>query len=211
MNRRYIYIFSIVFVVYLSCNLNEASHKIKINKATTDTLVKMNVDSVQFMIGKKPPQWELKILDDKILHLSELDKKFILIEFWGVGCGACVIADKALHELDSIYKSKDLKILGIVVPDQYDTFYKDWMKKYCQGIPFYDTSSCFEKYVKWYKEKYYIKQSITLIDNGIVSIDYRVKAYPTFFLINKEGIVVYAQTGFSENIKNEIINYIETK
>ncbi len=64
--------------------------------------------------NKRAPDFTVKDLDGKILHLESLaGKKVVWINFWGLRCGPCVRELPALQKLYSKYGPKGLLIVGV--------------------------------------------------------------------------------------------------
>lgn len=122
-------------------------------------------------IGEMAPDWELADIDGNKYHLSDYKGKFVLLEFWAVGCGACIKSVKAINRLDSLYKNKGLKVIGI-----------ESAQKANEGQTI--------KFINDYDFKY-----LTLFEGKVVAENYEVKAFPSVFLINKMGKIVYANIG----------------
>ena len=140
----------------------------------------------QSQIDKQLSNWKLKDLEGNEYELSDYAGDLILLEFWGTGCGACVKAARDVCFIDSVYKPKGLEVIGIES----------------------DGRSNLEQ-IKNFKQDYNFNY-LTLIGGKEISEKYRVRAYPTFFLIDKSGKIIYAHIGFFYgNKKDELITIIE--
>lgn len=65
-------------------------------------------------VGKPAPNFELKDLEGRPLHLTELvGKKVVWLNFWGLRCGPCVRELPVLEKLYKTYKDKGLLIIGL--------------------------------------------------------------------------------------------------
>lgn len=65
------------------------------------------------LIGKKAPMWTLNDKDDHSVSLSDLKSKVLLINFTGIGCGACQSAIPFLKELSIKYPNGDFEHIAI--------------------------------------------------------------------------------------------------
>ena len=121
----------------------------------------------------KAPDWELPLLDSNVISLSSFKGKFVLLDFWFIGCGACVESIPILNELQKKHEKEDFEIIGV------NCFSNniEKIKEYCstQGMNYKNI---------WNGEK--------------ICDDYKVKAAPVFYLIDKEGKIVYSQIGHDE-------------
>lgn len=141
---------------------------------------------VQSQIDKQASDWKLKDTEGKEYQFTDYYGKFILLEFWGTGCGACAKAAKDVCYIDSLYKNKGLEVIGI------------------EG----DGRSNLDQ-IKKFKQDYNLNY-LTLIGGKDISKKYGVRAYPTFFLIDKSGKIIYAHLDFFYgNKKEELIALIE--
>jgi hypothetical protein len=55
-------------------------------------------------VGQPAPNWTLPQISGDSLSLSNLRGKFVLLDFWFVGCGACVMSIPTLNEIQENYK-----------------------------------------------------------------------------------------------------------
>ncbi|MFA5327798.1 MAG: TlpA disulfide reductase family protein [Prolixibacteraceae bacterium] len=134
-------------------------------------------------VGDMVPGWKLPIVNSQdSLKITDLKGNLVLIEFFFPGCGACV---KAIPDMNNLYKSyqdKGLKVYGIEFSKSNDKGLHDYLKKYDYLHPVLHTG-------------------------GEVAKRYGVNSAPTYFLIDKNGKVVYKSIGF-KNI-DEIIKVVE--
>ena len=128
------------------------------------------------------PAWELSSLTDEKISLKNLKGKLVLIDFFYKSCYPCRLAIPALQSLSEKYKSKGLQVIGI---DPYD-------KK--------------EELIHFLS-----KQGVTysvLLNGKDAAKDYRVSGYPTMYLIDKTGKIIFVQVGYgkdTEHILDELI------
>lgn len=75
-------------------------------------------------IGKIAPDFTLKTPEGKLIKLSELRGKYILIDFWASWCGPCRQENPNVVKLYNRFKDKGFDILGVSL-DRDST---DWVK-----------------------------------------------------------------------------------
>jgi len=137
------------------------------------------------MAGKIAPDWILKDIDYKNVKLSELNRKVLLIQFTGVGCGPCHNSIPFLKQLVEDYKTKDFEFISI----------ETWSNN-IEGLKRYKQKNGFNfKFLKSTDE---------------VSKLYEVSSVPTFFIIDGNRIIRRVINGYSKGITdNEIKESIE--
>jgi peroxiredoxin len=149
-------------------------------RVSNQDLIKRVKAKADVNIGKKAPNWSLPSIGGDSIQLSRLKGSLVLLEFWFPYCGGCILAIPEINTLQDVYLDKGLKIYGI-----------EFAKSNGNGL---------DDYIK--------KQNIlypTLHTGKYVADNYGVTAAPTFFLIDKKGIILYSSVGFN---KNELIKAI---
>ena len=136
------------------------------------------------LINTEAPGWELPDLSGKIHTLDEFSDKLLLLEFWFVGCGGCHRSIPFLNQVKQRYDPARFDVVGINFV--YNTE-KEQLKEYVKnsGMEF-----------------------LVLDMGALTAIDYKTSAGPTILLI-KDGIIVHAVEGYSDEIKAELTEMIE--
>ncbi len=130
------------------------------------------------------PNWSLVSLDNKTIKLSDFKGDIVLIDFFYKSCYPCMLALPALQDLHERYYDKGLRIIGI---DPFDTKEKDDIANFLS------------------------KRGVTytvLLGGKDVAGEYHVSGYPTIYLIDKNGKILFTQVGYgeeTEKILEEII------
>lgn len=128
----------------------------------------------------------LQDLNGKDHMLKDYKGKYLLLDFWSVACGPCMMAMPELRQLDSIAKAKML-----VVSISMDTKKEIWKK-----------GSLSEK-ISW----------LNLSDGkGMTGIAarYGVSGIPHYVVISPEGVVLNSWTGYSEGLLQQKLKpYLE--
>lgn len=143
----------------------------KVKKACVDgskvTLVKdSDVETTGGnQVGMKAPLFNIKSIDGESIDLNSMKGKYVLLDFWGTWCGPCKGEIPKLKEIYEKYSNKNFIMIGIANDkmDALQTFIK--------------TND-----IKW-------KQIIQETDKNIIRL-FKVKEYPTTFLINQEGRII---------------------
>lgn len=122
-------------------------------------------------VGSIAPAWTVPSLEDATSEidlphlLQQSDAKLVLLEFWISHCGYSIAAVHTLNAISQRYK-ESLKIVA-VNPDDDALTMKLFQKNFSPGYPLF-------------------------LDKSGVAQQYGVSFYPTVFLINREGRIVYA-------------------
>lgn len=121
--------------------------------------------------------WQLSFFNsDDSIQLSNLKGNVVLLEFWIKNCGYCIAAVPKLNALLERYKGKKLQVIGINTHDTKDDINNFYKKNQPKFKTVYD-------------------------NNGKVTTDYGVEAFPTVVLIDKNGVVLYAGSFDQEQLE----------
>lgn len=140
---------------------------------TKGTTAPVKVDKSQFKLAKEisSPTW---INSDKI-NWSDLRGKVVVVDFWTFACYNCKNTLPYKKDWYSKYADKGLVILGVHTPEL--SFEKDVANV--------------RQAVKDYEIKYPVA-----IDGDFANWNrYNVYAWPTWFIVDKEGYIRYSHVG----------------
>lgn len=134
-------------------------------------------------IGTKMPSFIATDLLGNKINSVDLLGKTIVINFWFIGCPPCVKEIPDLNKLVDQYKDRDdIVFLGLAT----------------------DTPPRLKKFLDRLQFDYQIfSESLPIAE------DFLVAAYPTNFVIDKQGIIQYAHTGLNDHTLDEIANSIK--
>ncbi len=140
---------------------------------------------VEELMNKPAPDFSLNKLDGTTLNLSSLKGKVILVNFWATWCGPCLAEMPSLNALYAKFKRSDVEVIAISIDEKKDTI-TSFLKKFSFDFP--------------------------IVHDPELNIanSYKVFAYPTTFLIDKNGILQKKYIGEQDWIKEEIILEIKT-
>ena len=116
--------------------------------------------------GVLAPDFTLDTLDGKKVTLSELRGKIVIIILWATWCPPCRAEMPALENAYEQYKDSEVIILGLNVTNQ-------------------DSERDIPSFVK----EFGLTFPILLDRDGSVSTLYQLKALPTTYFVNREGII----------------------
>ncbi len=120
----------------------------------------------------KAPNFSLKTSDGKVVELSKLKGKTVVVNFWATWCGPCRAEIPGFLEVYSKYKSKGLEIVGISL-DQ-----GGWAD------------------VNPFVKKFNITYPVVLGDDKVARLYGNIDAIPTTFIVDKTGSIVKQHVGY---------------
>ena len=125
-------------------------------------------------IGEKATDWKLPLLNSNdSIQLSSLSGNLVLLEFWFPYCRGCVKSIPDINQIMDSYKEKGLKIYGIEFGQSNDKGLNDYVQKQKINYP-------------------------TLHTGKNVAQEYGIDAAPTFYLIDKKGLILYTSVGLDK-------------
>jgi thiol-disulfide isomerase/thioredoxin len=125
------------------------------------------------------PEWELPSLTDEMVSLDDLRGKLVLIDFFYKSCYPCMQALPALQALHMKYKDQGLIIVGIDPYDKKEDDIAAFLAK--RGVSY-----------------------TVLLEGKDVAKEYRVSGYPTIFLIDKTGKIIFTQVGYGKGTEETL-------
>lgn len=130
--------------------------------------------------GTPAPNWSLPTLAGDTMRLANLKGKVVLVDFFYKSCAPCCAALPILQSLHEKYKDRGVVVVGI---DPYDDPVKDEMATFLakRGITY-----------------------TVLFSDHELSKAYRVHAFPTLFILDRDGKIVETHTGFSKEMGTEL-------
>lgn len=131
--------------------------------------------------SKKPlaPDFALPSIEGKIVTLSQLRGKVVLLDFWATWCAPCRMAIPHLNNLYRAHRERDLEIIGLSL----DKGSPEMLKRFSVGMA--------------------IEYTIVMADDKVVK-DYGISPIPTTYLIDRNGSITNKWVGFSQNLMSTI-------
>jgi|TARA_R110000737_G_scaffold17130_1_gene34618 thiol-disulfide isomerase/thioredoxin len=130
------------------------------------------------------PNWELLSLTDEKISLKSLQGQLVLIDFFYKSCYPCMQALPALQALHEKYKSKGLRIIGIDPYDKKEDDIAAFLAK--RGVTY-----------------------TVLLGGKDAAKDYHVSGYPTMYLIDKTGKIIFTQVGYGKDVEDTLDEIIK--
>jgi len=130
-------------------------------------------------VGMSAPNFTRKDQYGKTIKLSDYRGKLVILDFWGSWCGACRQSHPHLKQLYAAYKNKGLEIIGIANENVHG-----------EKTPLSKSKAAWLAAIK----KDDVNWVHVLNDEGTGDLDivqaYQVGAYPTKFLLDRDGKVI---------------------
>ncbi|MBN1273521.1 MAG: redoxin domain-containing protein [Candidatus Aminicenantes bacterium] len=121
--------------------------------------------------AKEPaPDFEVTSLDGQKLHLADLKGKVVVLNFWFIGCAPCRVEIPGLNKLTEEFKDEKVVFIAFAM----------------------DPAEALEKYLKDHPFTYKI-----IPDASKTASIYKVEAFPTHVIIDKQGKIAYRLVGGS--------------
>lgn len=125
--------------------------------------------------GAMAPDFTLKSLDGKTYQLSEFKGKKVLVYFFAPWCSICQYSGDNLNDLRAARTDEELEILVVGLSYEFPAEVQDFANELQLTMPVL----------------YGTEQQIQ---------DYKIKGYPTYYVIDEEGRVTHRSIGYSTEI-----------
>lgn len=171
---------------------NQSNHSFK----TPDSFVAKGVHINEFVIqsedvvskltsGAKVPEWRFETNKSGKLSSTDQPYRLVLFDFYYQGCYPCLKAIPFLNKLNKKYdlNGKGLLVVGINNIDPVDERFYDFVKK---------------------KQ---IQYALAVSPNKL-NEEFKVSGYPTIFLMNNRGELIYSSEGYGEQLEVELESII---
>jgi cytochrome c biogenesis protein CcmG/thiol:disulfide interchange protein DsbE len=121
-------------------------------------------ESSTAVVGNAAPDFQLQNLDGQSITLSSLKGKPVLINFWATWCGPCASEMPYLQKINNEWSDKGLVVLAI-----------NWGESASQVGQFLQANN--------------LSLQVLLDTKKAAAEKYGVRAFPTTFFIDKDGII----------------------
>jgi peroxiredoxin len=139
----------------------------------SESEVKESIEGVNLLVsasvGASAPDFELQNLTNETYALSEMRGKIVVLNFWATWCEPCKIEMPFFEDLHSTGRT-DLDIWAINFDEP-------------------------PQQVQNFVEEYKLSFPILLDPGGLVQDLYRVRGYPTTFVVDEGGIIRFHHIG----------------
>jgi thiol-disulfide isomerase/thioredoxin len=137
---------------------------------------KQSAETGLLAVGSDAPGWELRDPDGTVHKLSDQKGKLVLMDFWATWCGPCKLAMPGVQKLHEKHKDH-VRVFGVNFAESGDP--------------------------AGYMQKKNFTYTLLLKAEDVAS-DYKVSGIPAFYLLDGEGKVLYAATGYSPQMEKTL-------
>ena len=131
------------------------------------------------LLDKPAPDFTLEDLDGDSVILSSFRGYVVLLDFFATWCGPCRAAIPHIKEIHDQFKGQ--KFVSISID------YRESKSK-----------------VKSFAEQYHMDWIVVIDPDGKVFEQYQVTGIPTFFILDKNGVIRFVQVGFTKGVADKI-------
>jgi peroxiredoxin len=140
--------------------------------------------------GEKPPAFSfpqsLWANTDKPIKIEELRGKVVLLELWRANCKHCQEAAPMVERYAEQFKPQGLQVVGVHCSAEKGTIEYDW-----NGV-------------KKAMQTYGIKYPVAFDEKRAVFDLFKAQKFPSFFVIDRQGIIRYAHEGMTPALQQEL-------
>ena len=124
------------------------------------------------------PDFTLPRLDGSSVTLSGLRGKGVIMDFWATWCGPCRMSTPSLEAIYREHKDRPVTVLLVNAGETAD------------------------EVRKWAKQRF--TAPILLDTAGVVRRQYGISGIPKLFVINQQGQIVYAHSGYGGGLEQSL-------
>ena len=134
---------------------------------------------------KTPPDLQLKSLQGEAVNLSTFKGTVVLVNFWASWCPPCVHEMPSMQQLDDHFKGRPFEILAVNMAESQQT-----VKTFLE-------------------EKVNVRFPILMDTDGAALKRWKVFAFPTSYVIDKQGKISLALFGSINWMEEDVVKKIE--
>ena len=116
-------------------------------------------------LGEPAPNFQLPDLNGRLVTLSDLRGKVVLLNFWATWCGPCRVEMPAMEQLYQTFLPKDFEILAVSID--------------AQGVAV----------TRPFQQEYHLTFPILHDADYRIGLIYGARSIPMTFLIDRQGVV----------------------
>jgi len=135
------------------------------------------------LVGKQAPDFVLRSQDGRNLRLSEYRGQVVLVNFWARWAGDSRKEMPALTRINATYQRAGLVVLGVSVDED-------------------------QRRAGEFAESMGASYPILFVTDDSVGRDYQLQKMPMTILVDREGVVRYANTGFKRGDEDAYLDHI---
>ena len=129
------------------------------------------------------PNFQSTLLSGAPAQLSDYRGKIVVMEFWATWCGTCRSTLPSLEKLHRVYRGRNVQFLLVNLGEEP------------------------EKIRKFLKNKY--ECPVVLDGSQMIARQYGVSGIPALFIIDSQGRLRYAKSGYRGGLEKELSKLLE--
>lgn len=137
-------------------------------------------ERIDWQVGDTMQITSFRTLQNDSFHLSNSPQDIYLFDFWYTSCFPCVRAIPQNNRLDSVLRQNNSQLLGVTVHHQSDSF------------------------LNAFAEKRNINYDLLVVDSENHPPEFPILGYPTYILVNRQGIILYIESGAGEKYDKKL-------
>ncbi len=138
----------------------------------------LNSEVIPEISRRASPDFALSDLGGKKLSLSQYRGKVVLLDFWAVDCGGCVVEVPWYVEFDQRYRDKGLVVIGV---DMYNEA---------------------PDYIRSFMSKMHMQYAVA-IGNDSIGNQFHADSLPKTLLIDRRGLIAVSHVGIVDKASFE--------
>jgi cytochrome c biogenesis protein CcmG, thiol:disulfide interchange protein DsbE len=138
--------------------------------------------------GKKAEDFAMD-LNGKPVHLSDLQGKVVVLNFWATWCPPCIAETPSLNQLQKYISSRNGVIVGVAA-DEDQAVYEKFLR---------DNDVIFSSY----------RDPGTRDEHSPIALEYGTSMYPETYIINRKGVIVRKIIGTQDWNSPEFLAYFD--
>ena len=142
-------------------------------------------------VDKPAPSWSLHDLSGKEVRLSDFKDKIVVIDFWGTWCYPCLQAFPKLEALRKKYEPKGVVFLTVNVEHE-------------------SSAEAHQRKVKAFMASNRYTFPVLLDLDGAVTRAHSIVAFPTTLVIDRAGMVRFANPSFTPESEESLVAQLAT-
>ncbi len=142
--------------------------------------------SASLRAGRPLPEMQFTDLNGETVKIGGAQDKVYLVDFWATWCAPCRQSMPFFQELHEEFGKRGLEVVGIALESGTEQEVRAFIKPL--GITY---------------------RVVVPEDENAVRNLYRVEMFPTLYIVDQTGTIRYAETGFSNDLREEIRRVVE--